>query len=444
MNRCPSCRAAVREGDKYCSFCMTPLLARDLAHEGASAPPPPAPIAEQQPLERGDQALLRVGSACWGGEPVLHTEGLKHLTSIAAWRVDGDWALMTMGLTALDLRPYVYELSGEGYELTMRVAGDKVPTQALQLLDRLAAEKPTKKKLSIKGLPPVTLTSDPQLAGLDTANGRVEFRRVVPHKAEPAATFDPAALRPEPTALDRLKEKDSRPAFGIRFDANATARSHRGGSATVPDGFEWPRCRGIPLPLLLEVDLAECPLPGWLPSSGRLLLFGLHDDTDARVSVLLEGRKSWNEVFVLRLVDGSGAPRSAGVQLPHEGLTLTPFTDAPNWRWPPIHALLKKLDKDDTGKPLEDYNEACRSGFPNQLLGHSHSVQDEAIVGALKELGHDGSYSKLVRAAMEWAPLLQLESDGPWNFCGGRLFVVGPRDAIAQGRFEELRAVLQC
>lgn len=212
----------------------------------------------------------------------------------------------------------------------------------------------------------------------------------------------------------------------------------------MPEGFEWPVRKGIPLPLLLELELSECPLPGWLPASGRLLLFGLHDDTDSRVSVLRDGIKSWNEVFAVRLVEGTGAPRSLGVQLPHEGATLTPFLDAPNFRWPPIHALLKKLDKDGTEQPLEDYDEARRSGFPHQLLGHSHSVQDEAIVEAMQELGHPGGFKKLEKEAMNWVPLIQLESDGPWNFCGGgRFFIVGPREAVARGQLEQCRAVVQ-
>ncbi len=441
MPRCSSCLAATRDTDKYCSFCMKPLPRIEAPQPEVVAAPPPEPFLEEPSLQRGDEALIEAGARCWKGSPHILTEGLEHLTSVAAWRCDGHWALMTMGLTALDLRPYRYELSGEGYELTMRVSGEEVPALALHLLDRLATQRPRNPKVTMKGLPTVLFAPDGELEPLDTPNGRVEFERVLPAGGE---VFDLASLRPEPTALDRLVEKDARPAVGLRFDGNTTGRSHRGGSATVPADFKWPLRNGTPLPLLLELDLSESSVPGWLPTSGRLLLFGLHDDGDPRVSVQRRGMKKWNDVFEVRLVEGQGVPTSMGLQLPHEGCSLVPFIDAPDHCWGPVSALLEELDEAGTGAPFEEYQAARQSGFAHQLLGHSHSVQDEAIVEALRELGRDADFETLEHEAMGWVALLQLESDHPWNFCGaGRLFIVGPRDAVAAGRLAEVRAVIQ-
>lgn len=454
MARCPSCLAHARDADKYCSYCQKPLPRIEVAEELAPVPEPVAApaVIDAPSLERGDDALIAAGTRQWGSAPKILQQGLSRLTSVAAWRVEKPqphWVLMTMGLTSLDVRPFAYEYSGAGYELIARVAEAEIPERALPMLDRLAAEAEStppkkQKKMTLKGVAQCTIAEEPELAPFDTANGRVEFRQVLARQSE---FFDNDSLKPRPTGIERLATKESRPAIGIRFDASSALRSHRGGSATVPENFEWPERKGVPLPLLLELDLSEVPPTDLLPARGRLLVFGLHDDGDERVKPLSEGLKRWSDVFEVRFVEGAGKPMTRGVQLPHQALTFTPFTDAPNFRWPTIHAALEKLDEEDdgTGKPFEEYSDAFRSKFPHQLLGHSHSVQDEALVEALREVDMEASYADLVeRATQSWVPLLQLESDAPWNFAGhGRLFLVGPREAIAQRRFSEVRAVIQ-
>jgi len=68
---------------------------------------------------------------------VLFGDGLTKLSAVAAWRIDGGHALMTMGLSTVGNAVFRHELSGAGYEIVWRLRGD-VSRGTVEHLDRIA------------------------------------------------------------------------------------------------------------------------------------------------------------------------------------------------------------------------------------------------------------------------------------------------------------------
>lgn len=119
---------------------------------------------------------------------------------ISAYRTDDHWHLVTYGLSELyekvSRQP---EISGWGYELTIRVArtagNAEAPQWAFNLLERLArvtqAERHRYKvgdRIELDGpldgepstrIRALTVVIDPQLGTIDTPNGAVQFRQLV-------------------------------------------------------------------------------------------------------------------------------------------------------------------------------------------------------------------------------------------------------------------------
>jgi hypothetical protein len=268
---------------------------------------------------------------------------------------------------------------------------------------------------------------------------------------EPGVPLSWDDVPPEPSAppglLGEQALRDARPAVAFRR-VGAGSRSHVGGDALVPADFEWPRYRGTPLPLLLELDLAEFEgLDDWLPSSGRLLLFGPTDDLDEAQVVFFESPRSPN-VYAVRYVTAPGAPRTEGLRFEQEGLVFeSPFDDLPCPQWPGFDELLSGLDDDARTEARERISDARRR-VPYQVLGHSHPVQGEPTLEALAQLtavGDDeNAWAALRKESMSWVCVLQLEAEGGWSFAGSsRLYVVAPRGEVAAGRFEGARVVVQ-
>ena len=131
--------------------------------------------------------------------PGAHMPG-GGVQGISAYRADDHWHLVSYGLSELyekvSRQP---EISGWGFELTIRVAREpddtEAPQWAFNLLERLArvtqAEKRRYKvgdRIELDGpldgrsttrLRALTVVRDPQLGILETPNGAVEFRQLV-------------------------------------------------------------------------------------------------------------------------------------------------------------------------------------------------------------------------------------------------------------------------
>jgi suppressor of fused protein SUFU len=139
----------------------------------------------------------------WGFNRLPDQDGIYGLS---AYRVGDHWLLVTFGLTELFTKDSdVTEVSGWGYELTMRVplTADQPPRWTIRLLERLgwyicSGRKPLREghRLDpggpITGAPDTRLTAlafdtDPQLPAIDTPHGRVRFVTVVGITAEELA-----------------------------------------------------------------------------------------------------------------------------------------------------------------------------------------------------------------------------------------------------------------
>jgi Domain of unknown function (DUF1963) len=385
----------------------------------------------------GRDELLSAGAAAFGGAPVLHTEGLKNLRAIAAWRVSSEpvrWLLMSMGNSMLEVSAYRYDYSGHGFELLCEVEGETVPSGMLALLDFASAAaqgvasegallKP--RKLAKCG----RIGPSTRLAPLDTPNGVVKFVDLLPESPEGLVT------RAE--RLFAAARSLARPAVMLTKESEGSSRSHSGGTAMLPAAFVWPRHEGIALPLLLELDLSELPVDPFLPTTGRLLLFGPPHDAHRH--------------FEVRYVDGPGEQRTDGDPQPSFHLKVARFDDLPAASQLRQHALLRGVKGALREETLAGY--AALRAPPRgqiQVLGWHHSIQDDVVVEALLDLHQlrpplgETRYAQLEEEAQAWLVLLQLSSDAEWDFCGGgELYVVGHRDDIQAGRFECTRAVLQ-
>ncbi len=151
----------------------------------------------------GDQQPRHVGS----GVPASLSQ---HLQGCSAYAAEGHWHYVTYGLSELfepipEANP---EVSGWGFELTMRVPrdGDEPPAWPFRMLDEIAQyvndsravlapghridfRQPVTGHPGIEGAPPTALTVfafavDPELGEIDTPNGRVVFLQAVGVTAE--------------------------------------------------------------------------------------------------------------------------------------------------------------------------------------------------------------------------------------------------------------------
>jgi hypothetical protein len=120
------------------------------------------------------------------------------LYGLSAFRADGHWLLVTYGMTELFLKDSDDEqVSGWGYELTMRVPRDaeQPPAWTVRLLERLCDYTWTQGKPFASGhrmdpggpitgrddtrLRALAFTTDPELPALDSPFGVAEFLTVV-------------------------------------------------------------------------------------------------------------------------------------------------------------------------------------------------------------------------------------------------------------------------
>jgi hypothetical protein len=130
----------------------------------------------------------------WGTGALPGQTGIYGLN---AYRADDHWLLVTFGLTDLFGQDQGAEVSGWGFELTMRVprTGEQPPAWALDLLDKLgqyvfSSEQPLAAGHRMDPGGPITgepgtrltalaFTEDPRLPRIESALGRAIFLTVV-------------------------------------------------------------------------------------------------------------------------------------------------------------------------------------------------------------------------------------------------------------------------
>lgn len=134
---CGRCRAKVRAGTTYCPYCML-KLAPELEPEPEPAPSIVAPqdVAPSPRREgTGQDELLEAATRSLGGAPELVVRRGQVLHGYALWRQADQLVLLTLGFSELGRLPDVWEESGRGFELLVRIKGAAVPEWLFAALD---------------------------------------------------------------------------------------------------------------------------------------------------------------------------------------------------------------------------------------------------------------------------------------------------------------------
>jgi hypothetical protein len=229
-------------------------------------------------------------------------------------------------------------------------------------------------------------------------------------------------------------------------------RSRAGGDPDLPAGVAWPVRDGVPLPFLLQLDLAEVDRAlgpaSELPVAGLLSVFG-------------DGER-----FAVLHVDGALSPVSAppgAASAPVHAIRHRAHLTLPDPTSRAVFAALEELRRDEVRSPRgpspatlelhtdtrewwergrerrepEPFERYCdlraeiegSDRIGDRLLGHASSVQDDAVA----EAGADRL-------------LLQLSSKPPlgWEFAGDGVLYLCIDDAeLRAGRFERVVACCQ-
>ncbi len=274
--RCPKCLAHVRENDRFCSFCQSPLAA-------PSEAPPTEPTVEPvdlsgselsgfslpSPTETTGQAqLLEAWTAALGVTPEMVEARFEHLHGLARFSVEGGSVLLTLGFSEQGAALYAYEDSGLGFELVCRVRGPELPAHLVDALEALRANQGT------TGQPPRPLpehaawsarfTPASTLGSLDTINGRVRFFEV-------EVEARPPPPRPETPAEQRSRLRTTHtPAESPELEAAFAARRDASSAQVYAD---WLQAHGDArgeLAALVRGDSVVAP--EWLGANADLLL----------------------------------------------------------------------------------------------------------------------------------------------------------------------------
>lgn len=267
----------------------------------------------------------------------------------------------------------------------------------------------------------------------------------IPHADEVAALAAPAIrIVTEPAPMDALGLGESR----------------LGGVPDLPDGLAWPTRHGRPLSFIAQIDLAAARAPG-VAAAGWLALF-----YDAK-------EQPWG--FDPSDADGSrvcfippGTPLVRATPppgLPDEGVVaacrcqFVPVIQLPDLYDGLCDSFLRGMtdEQDDAYVRVARGLAGATEGVPyHQLLGHpwleQFDMRDQCqLVDAGIDCGEPAAFKTqrarvLLRGALEWHLLLQIDSDeAPGWMWGdvGRIYVWNRQRDLATGSFERVRVILQ-
>jgi hypothetical protein len=253
--------------------------------------------------------------------------------------------------------------------------------------------------------------------------------------------------------------------------APSLGASRLGGWPDLPEGVEWPTWRGRPMSFLAQFDLADlaCVQPdARLPKTGLLSFFlgcsgesyeKLGDPRTRYMADVLVGTEpdqgdGWRVVYTaaperLKRIMWTTSPfpelfDACAVRFTKGGLSL------PDER----SAIYDQLPLDASQR--DDYNELVAQLTPSaeraseQLMGYPMLIQgtppeimcELAATGrspwSFPDLAPDDA-AALARAASEWTLLLQLTSQGPFEWGdGGHFYFYGDRSAMERADFSKI------
>jgi len=193
QRRCPTCRAAVREADKFCALCKVKLVSEQPPADAEAesprvlAPEPIQSFVADEPGRTGRDDLLAAFRSLHGEEAWVVTEGFRTLAGIAVWRLSTPrphLLALTLGFSQLDRALFPWEESGRGFELVCRLeaTSESLPGWLISALDELLTHTFSVRPGELVRLGKVwcLATPEPGLERLDTVNGAVRVVSLSP------------------------------------------------------------------------------------------------------------------------------------------------------------------------------------------------------------------------------------------------------------------------
>ncbi len=257
-----------------------------------------------------------------------------------------------------------------------------------------------------------------------------------------------------------MLEPLKRPALHL-VDTSGDVRSRIGGAPDLPDGFEWPQWKNVPLAFLAQIDLAEIGqqsvLPD-LPTHGLLYFF--YDQEQSTWGFRPGDRGSWRVFYSAESEQLKRTDPPAGVndharfsekQLEFREITTYPsldrVSDGPmdmsDETWDEVDALQAR-----------DFGDLPRhqiGGLPIPVQGDDMELECQLASNGI-DVGSSAGYASpeaeaLKPGAADWVLLLQLDSDDEtdmmWGDLGVLYFWIRKHDLKALN-FADCWMVLQC
>ncbi len=249
-------------------------------------------------------------------------------------------------------------------------------------------------------------------------------------------------------------------------ESSLATGSHLGGNPRLPDDFEWPTWRGVPMSFIAQIDLSELGANAsafGLPSTGVLTFFydsrqstwGF-DPADADSALVAW----WPDTDLLR-----------SRTTPESRFKRVDVSFRSEWTVPQFGSLELAWDKSGRGVPADQPGEpvelesmltlenllAGEDHIRHRMFGHPDQIQNEMrtecelvtngiSTGNSSYVAHP-RYAELEANGGEWRLLLQVDSDdrlGSMWGDGGRIYFWIRQDALRDRAFDRAWLILQC
>ncbi len=216
----------------------------------------------------------------------------------------------------------------------------------------------------------------------------------------------------------------------VRPKGQTEGRSRVGGRADLPAGWPWPRCAGLPMELLVQLDLAEIRrlLPeSPLPAEGHLCFF-YSDRIIGSASLAREAcpvvHVPGSATAVPTDPPADAKPRGARTEpLP---LELTAYEDLPDLAVEKGLAATLDEPQAETYRALASFLASGGDDPHHKLLGHAEPLEEPMELECARIVNGIGVgksstltsalLDQVARQSRRWRLLLQLDSDAavPW------------------------------